>query len=140
MERQIPARVEAVWQLISEPGRWLQWQGTQAQIVPEPGGVHLVNIRGDAFVGGTVFEVVPNKRISFTWGFDVPDHPLPLGSTLVVIDLEPSGEGTLLRLTHQQLPDGFTAVKKGWDHYLDRLVIVGGGGDPGPDPLVGKPT
>ncbi len=140
VERRIAAAPEFVWELVSEPNRWLRWQGVEAEIEARPGGVHRVNIRGDAFAGGEVVEVVPNERISFTWGFEIPDHPLPRGSTLVVIDLIPDGDGTLLRLTQERVPDGFDAVRHGWEHYLDRLVVVAESGDPGPDPNVGKPS
>jgi hypothetical protein len=46
--------------------------------------------------------------------------------------------GTLLRLTQERIPEGFDAVRQGWEHYLDRLVAVAEGRDPGPDPLVGE--
>ncbi|MEX0874050.1 MAG: SRPBCC domain-containing protein [Actinomycetota bacterium] len=140
IERRIAAAPEFVWDFVCKPDRWLEWQGVEADIDPRPGGVHRVNIRGDAFAGGEVIEVVPNRRISFTWGFEIPEHPLPRGSTLVVIDLIPDGDGTLLRLTQERVPDGFEAVRHGWEHYLDRLVIVAEGGALGPDPNVGKPS
>lgn len=140
IERQIAAPPEFVWELVSTPERWLDWQGTEAEITAEPGRPHRVNIRGDAFAGGKVVEVVPNKRISFTWGFEIPGHPLPAGSTLVAIELTPNSDGTLLRLIQERVPDGFDAVKQGWEHYLDRLAVVGAGGDPGPDPNVGRPS
>ena len=137
IERQIAARPETVWEFVSSPDGWLQWQGTAAEISPEPGGAHRVNIRGDAFASGSVVEVAPPRRISFTWGFEKPDHPLPSGSTLVTIELVANGGGTLLRLTQERIPEGFDAVRQGWEHYLDRLVVVAEGLDPGPDPLVG---
>jgi len=140
VERRIAAAPELVWDYVSKPDKWLLWQGVEAEVEARPGGAHRVNIRGDAFAAGEVVEVVPHRRISFTWGFEIPNHPLPSGSTLVVIDLIPDGEGTLLRLTQERVPDGFDAVRDGWEHYLDRLVVVAGGGDPGPDPNVGKPS
>jgi hypothetical protein len=52
------------------------------------------------------------------------------------VDLEPDGDGTLVRLTHRDLPaDAFSAYQAGWEHHLDRLATCGAGGDPGPDPL-----
>lgn len=140
LERHIAAAPEVVWAFVSTPGGWLEWQGTAAEIVAVPGGVHRVNIRGDAFAGGEVVEVIVNRRISFTWGFDLPGHPLPAGSTLVVIDLVPDGDGTLLRLTQERVPDGFEAVGHGWEYYLGRLAVVATGGNPGPDPNVGRPS
>lgn len=136
IERRIGAPPEKVWQFVSSPDRWLAWQGTEAQIDAIPGGVHRVNIKGNGFASGEVVEVVPNERIAFTWGFDTPGHPLPAGSTLVVIELIPESDGasTLLRLTQERVSVAFDAVARGWEHYLDRLVVVAEGGDPGLDP------
>ncbi len=136
IEQRVEAAREVVWRFVSDPARWLSWQGVEAEIDATPGGAHRVNIRGDAFAGGRVVEVVPNERISFTWGFEIPDHPLPAGSTLVTIELIPQGSGTLVRLTHARVPEGFESVAEGWTHYLARLAIVACGGDPGPDPKV----
>jgi hypothetical protein len=55
---------------------------------------------------------------------------------VVEIDLTPQGAGTLLRLTHRDLPPGeVPAHQAGWSHYLERLAVRAGGGDPGPDLL-----
>lgn len=77
---------------------------------------------------------MPDRRIAFTWGFEHPDNPLRPGSTLIEIDLEPDGGGTLLRFRQSAIPDGFDAIARGWTHYLDRLQRVAAGHDPGPDP------
>jgi uncharacterized protein YndB with AHSA1/START domain len=136
IERRIAARPETIWQYVSSPDGWLEWQGTAAQIEPIAGGVHRVNIKGDGFASGEIVEVVPNERIAFTWGFESPGHPIPAGSTLVVIELlpEPDGSATMLRLTQTRVRAIRDAVAHGWEHYLDRLVIVAEAGDPGPDP------
>jgi hypothetical protein len=55
---------------------------------------------------------------------------------VVEVELIPQGDGTLVRLTHRDLPPGeVPAHQAGWSHYLDRLAVCAGGGDPGPDPL-----
>jgi uncharacterized protein YndB with AHSA1/START domain len=54
---------------------------------------------------------------------------------LVEIDLVEQPDGTLLRLTHTGLPSAEQCAGhgEGWAHYLDRLVKVAAGRDPGPD-------
>jgi hypothetical protein len=54
---------------------------------------------------------------------------------LAMIELEPSGDGTLVRLTHSDLvaPPIAELHRQGWEHYLDRLRIRAQGGDPGAD-------
>lgn len=140
VERLVAAPPEVLWELVSTPSGWLSWQGTEADITAEIGGPHRVNIRGDAFAGGSIVEIVPHKRITFTWGFEIEGSPLPAGSTLVRIELIPRGDGTLVRLTQERVPQGFESVQQGWEHYLDRLAVVAAGHDPGPDPNVGLPS
>jgi hypothetical protein len=59
----------------------------------------------------------------------------PPGASTVEIELEPSGDGTLLRFRHYGLPSAESARSHahGWDHYLQRLVVAGRGDDPGED-------
>jgi uncharacterized protein YndB with AHSA1/START domain len=134
VERWIDAPPEVVFSFLTDAERWIQWQGTEADLDPRPGGVFQVNVRGDGFTGGEFVAVEPSSRVAFTWGFERPGHPLPRGSTLVEIDLTPERGGTHLRLTHRRLPPGFDAVRRGWEHYADRLRLVAAGHDPGPDP------
>ena len=82
---------------------------------------------------GEFVELVPDRRVVFTWGW-VDQAGIPPGSTLVEIDLEPADEGTLVRLTHRQLPpDQADLHAAGWQHYVGRLAQVAAGLDPGSD-------
>ncbi len=93
-----------------------------------------MNITGDGFASGSFVEVIPHRRVVFTWGFEHPNHPIPPGSTLIEIDLEPVADGTLLRFRQSAVPTGFEVVATGWNHYLNRLQAAAIGTDPGPDP------
>lgn len=100
-----------------------------------PGGALRVNVTGDGFDAGSFEEVVPGRRIAFTWGWEAPGHPVPPGSSRVEIELIPEGHGTRLRLTHTVGAAGFgDKVEAGWSHYAARLEAAAGGGDAGPDP------
>jgi uncharacterized protein YndB with AHSA1/START domain len=101
-----------------------------------PGGIWRVNITGQAYASGQVKEVVENERIVFTWGWEHHDMPVPPGSSTVAIELVPDGDGTLIRLTHSDLPpDSIEIHREGWESYLSRLAAVAEGRDPGLDPL-----
>ena len=81
------------------------------------------------------------RRIVFSWGWELPDNPMPPGSSTVEIELEPDGpdgSATIVRLTHRGLPVPPLREQHrlGWEHYLERLAEVAAGGDPGPDPWV----
>ncbi len=130
----IRASPATVFEYLTDPDKMVEWMGTEAVLQPVPGGEYRVMCGGVNPGAGEFVEVVPNERVVFTFGWDVPDHPIPAGSTIVEITLVPVGDSTLLRLVHRGLPDdAIDDHVKGWDYYLNRLVQVCDGDDPGPD-------
>jgi uncharacterized protein YndB with AHSA1/START domain len=131
VERRVPVSPERVFAYFTDARKWMAWQGVEAQIELVPGGVWRVNVTGDGFASGHVVEVVENKRVVFTWGWE-QGPPVPPGSTRVAIELVPDGDGTLIRLTHSDLPpDQIEIHRYGWEHYLPRLAAVSEGREPG---------
>jgi uncharacterized protein YndB with AHSA1/START domain len=137
VERQvrIAARPDTVFRFLIDPDRMLRWMGSGVALDPRPGGIYRVDVNGRDVARGEFVEVVPPSRVVFTFGWE-GGGPLPPGSTTVEISLEPDGEGTIVRLRHSGLPrEAREQHAQGWEHYLGRLAIAVGGGDPGPDPL-----
>ena len=133
VERRVPVPPERVFAYFTDADKWMAWQGTEAEIELVPGGVWRVNVTGDGFASGRVLEVVENKRVVFTWGWE-QGPPVPPGSTRVVIELVPDGRGTLIRLTHSGLPpDQIEVHRYGWEHFVPRLAAVSHGRVPGPN-------
>jgi uncharacterized protein YndB with AHSA1/START domain len=133
VERRVAVPPERVFAYFTDSAKWTTWQGTEAEIELRPGGIWRVNVTGDGFASGQVVEVVPNRRVVFTWGWE-QNSPVPPGSTTVTIDLVPDGDGTTIRLTHTGLPpDQADLHRAGWDHYTARLAAVVEGRDPGPN-------
>jgi uncharacterized protein YndB with AHSA1/START domain len=131
----IDATPETIFPLLTTVEGHLRWEGTEAEIDARPGGVYRVVVAGEYVGLGEYVEVVPNERVVFTFGWDMPDNPIRPGSTRVEITLVPEGQKTRLRLVHSGLPDA-DAVEmhgQGWGHYLERLAVVGGGGTVPPD-------
>jgi uncharacterized protein YndB with AHSA1/START domain len=130
-----PARV---YELLTDAALLVEWMAPRADLDPRPGGaLTWTHLNGDSVVGAFV-ELVPNRRIVFTYGWDRDDVRIPPGSTTVEIDLRPSGGGTELHLVHRGLAGPMAdAHSGGWDNYLARLAAVAEGRDPGPDPLAG---
>jgi uncharacterized protein YndB with AHSA1/START domain len=135
VQRTIKARPATVFSFFTDRGRWLSWQGVTAEIDPRPGGLFRMNVRGDGWASGRFIAVEPHRRIVFTWGWEGDNSPVPPGSSTVEITLEPDNDnGTRLTLVHSGLPlPALDTHRDGWNHYLDRLAIRAGGGDPGPD-------
>lgn len=136
IERRVQASPKTIFAFFTDRERWMRWQGVDASIDARPGGVFRVNVRGDGYASGEFLEVVPDRRVVFTWGWETPGSPVPPGSTVVEIDLLPEGEATVVRLTHRDLPDdAYEIHRHGWSNYVGRLATVAEGGDPGPDPM-----
>lgn len=137
VERRVAAPPEKVFAYFTDPQRWMAWQGTEAEIELAPGGIWRVNVTGDGFASGRVVEVVENERVVFTWGWE-QGPPLEPGSTTVVIELVPEADGTLIRLTHKDLPADMVEIHRhGWEHYVSRLAAVADDRDPGPNTVGG---
>lgn len=133
VERHVSVPPEKVFTYFTDADKWLAWQGTEAEIELVEGGAWKVNVTGDGFASGRVVEIVMNERIVFTWGWE-QGPPVPPGSTTVAIELVPDGDGTLIRLTHSDLPpDQIEIHRHGWEHYMSRLAAVGEGRSPGPN-------
>ena len=130
----IAARPETVFRLLTDPNEWVRWKGKIAQLEPRPGGMFHVDFQNDKdVVDGRFVEVIPSRRVVFTWGWQ-GSQTVPPGSSTVEIDLEPDGEGTRLRLVHRGLPEGALASHtEGWDYFLPRLVSVAEGQGMGSD-------
>jgi uncharacterized protein YndB with AHSA1/START domain len=138
LEREIvvDATPATIFPFLSEREQLLKWIGTDADIDPRPGGVYKVLVGGKHPSLGEFVEVVPDRKVAFTFGWDEPGHPIPAGSTRIEISLVPEGEKTRIRLVHSGLPaDAVADHTQGWEHYLDRLATAVGGDDPGPDIL-----
>ncbi len=143
-EVEIAASPETVWELLVDPEKTSTWWGRAASFDPRPGGKFLLEVTAASTARGEFTEIDPPRRLAFTWGWEkggAGPELVPPGSSSVVIELVPTDTGTLLRLVHWGLPSAETVTShgQGWDHYLGRLKVAGGGGDPGPDPWLAGP-
>ena len=122
----IAASPETVFRFFVEPAFMALWFGQQHRLDPRPGGIFRVEVSAGNFARGTYTEVIPHRRIAFTWGREGRTDLLP-GRSLVEIELVPKEGGTLLRLRHSGLPKTaeapFTPEDHGrrWANYLVRL-------------------
>ena len=134
----IDAPPERVFELLTDAELLIEWMAPEAELDARVGGqIRWTHLEGDSVIGNFV-ELVPARRVVFTFGWDRPDVAVPPGSTTVEIDLRPARGGTQLRLVHRGLSGPMAdAHAGGWTNYLTRLAFVAEGRDPGPDPLAG---
>ena len=139
-EVSIAARPETVWEFLVDPVKAIQWMGISASLEPRPGGKYHVEVIPGHTAIGEFTEVVPHRRLAFKWGWQGSEQ-VPPGSSTVVFELIAKGPGTLLRLTHRDLPNADAAAShaRGWNHYLDRIAAIAAGYDPGVDPWIADP-
>ncbi len=132
----VDAPPEHVYRLLIEAESLMEWMAPQARSDPRPGGeLTWTHQAGDRVVGRFI-DLVPARRVVFSFGWDRPDIEVPEGSTVVEIDLTPHRGGTLLRLVHRGLDGPMAdAHDGGWTNYLGRLAALAEGRDPGPDAL-----
>jgi uncharacterized protein YndB with AHSA1/START domain len=140
----IAAAPETVWEFLVDPDKMTRWMGMQAELDPRPGGGYRCAVIPGHTAAGEVVEVEPPHRLVFTWGWEASggeENPVPPGSSTIEIELTRDGDGTSLRFVHRDLPSTESAESHahGWDHYLERLGTIAGGGDPGEDPWLTQP-
>ena len=124
-----PARVYAAW---TNPAELKEWFG--------PKNVRTLGITADVRVGGKYrwdvvtqegenwaafgeyCELVPEKKIVFTWQWD-DDEAWKSHTSIVTVELFDRGGGTELRLKHEQLPTEESRDRhgEGWSSLLGRL-------------------
>lgn len=130
----VAASAETIFEFLTIPEKYVQWEGTEAELDPRPGGVYRVLVAGEYQAAGEFVEVVPNEKVLFTFGWEQEGNPITPGSTTVEVTLHPEGDKTLVRVVHRGLPEEAVADhEQGWDHYLARLGVVATGSDAGPD-------
>lgn len=136
-ETQIAAPPATVFAFLTDPEKIISWMSAEATTEAYPGGLYLLKgVGGDhaRVARGAFREVVPVHRLAYTFGWE-GGQEVPPGSSLIEIDLIERNGGTLLRMTHSGLPNEAQCAShnRGWAHYLDRLTIAAGGGNPGID-------
>jgi uncharacterized protein YndB with AHSA1/START domain len=112
---------EKVWRAWTDPQALKLWFGP-AEIVSVPvseidlrvGGrfrVVMLEANGERHeVGGVYREIVPNRKLVFSWAW----HSTPERESRVTVLIEPAGRGADLELRHEQFFD--EAAREGHEH------------------------
>ena len=132
IKRFINAPRSRVYQAWTDPAQLKQWWGpenvetrnfvTDARI----GGKYrwdLVNQEGEEMsVFGEYRELVPGKKIVFTWKWD-DDENWEEHDSVVTVEFSDRDGGTEVRLVHEKLPseDSRDRHNEGWNSVLGRL-------------------
>ena len=137
-EIHIDASPEVVFDVVSSPEHLREWWPDEAEYPAVPGGAGRIGFQDPsqgrtAWVPFTVVDAAPPRLFSFRWTHAEGETAAPGNSFLVVLELEPAGEGTLLRMTESGFRErGWDEAKvaaeyadhvNGWDFFLPRLPV-----------------
>jgi uncharacterized protein YndB with AHSA1/START domain len=121
----IAASPETIFPFLVDPLLMAHWIGLKHTLEPRTGGVFDVQVGQDHRARGVFTEVVPHRRVAFTWGWESKDPSLASlkpGESLVEIELQPREGGTLVRLRHSRLPKDTSEIHGDrWSYYLGKL-------------------
>ncbi|WP_427131206.1 TIGR03086 family metal-binding protein [Pseudarthrobacter sp. S9] len=135
----IPVDPDVAFALITEPERLRRWKAVAARVDLRIGGEYRLTVTPGHSAMGTFTEIEPGKRIVYTWGWE-GDGQLPPGASTVTVNLEAVDGGTTVQLIHEGLtPEQEAGHAEGWNHFLERLVLLATSGDAGPDGWVAAP-
>ena len=118
----IAAPVEVVWAHLTTAEGLVRWVGPRATADPTPGGALRWTHPNRATVVGRFVELVPHRRLVFTYGWEDGRFGVPPESTTVEIDLTEEDGATTLRLVHHGLPSATVPDHQhGWAYFLGEL-------------------
>jgi uncharacterized protein YndB with AHSA1/START domain len=131
LNRHYPVAPEKVWRAWTDPQAVKRWWGptpgepvSLAELDVRVGGRFRIVFGGpDGKLhecAGTYKEVVPNKKLVFTWSWP---NSTPERVSVVTIEFRATGKGTDLLFKHEQLFDEAArdGHKRGWTGALDKL-------------------
>jgi len=128
LRRTVAATPEDVFAAFTDPATMQRWMGPGdvACIAVEANAVaggryriHMRSEHGDHVAFGEYSEVVPGRRLVFTWSWASGS----VRNTRVTVRFTPAPDGTEIELVHEKLPEQDAADKHatGWSASLDKL-------------------
>lgn len=129
IEQKVNASAEKVWKALTDINEMKIWYFDIPDFIPEEGAVFNFYEPGDEkkyHHQTEILEIIPEKKLKHTWFYpEFSDQ-----KTIVTWELEPQGESTWIRLTHENI-DGFNdlgenfsekAFKEGWTQLTEQSL------------------
>jgi len=136
IQRRLDASVDRVFQAWSDPKQMERWffaghKSCKATNDFRVGGGYRVEMIGSEsganhVHSGTYKTIEPNRKIAFTWSSHIVED------TLVTLTFAEDGQGTVMTLHHELLPDAeaHRLHNMGWNACLDNLDALVAQGTP----------
>lgn len=131
IKHRFKATPEKVYQAWIDPAKMSRWLGPPNVIKVHTttdvrvGGRYTIQMivpDDEHNVGGVYREIVPNRKLVFTWAW----RSTPERESLVTVTFTPDGDGTLLTLHHEQFFDEAARDRheQGWKVIVPRLETL----------------
>lgn len=119
----VRASPATVFSFFVESERFATWWGVGSHLEAREGGEVRIELPGPTRIGGRVESVGPGLRLVFTYGYEDPAKPIPVGGSRVRIAIEPHTHGASLQFRHEVAS---VAVREshaqGWRYHLSVLA------------------
>lgn len=99
----IDAPPEVVYGFFVDPAALVRWQGERASVEARVGGQYRIGLGTGETVVGRFLELVPSRRLVFTWAVAIEGRETGPPTT-VVVTLATQGLGTAVRIVHSPEP------------------------------------
>src|SRR5204863_8396082 len=97
----VEAPPDEVFRWFVEPELLVEWIGIRAELEPRPGGSFRFEITPGQWCSGRYLELVPGRRLVFTWGWDSGALPVTPGCSTLEVGLHAHERGTGVGLVHR---------------------------------------
>ena len=125
----VDASPEVVFKALTDEKELVQWMPSEAKMDARLGGEfefkYHWSARGlDTVLRGKILELVPNKRISYTWNAETTEHEKRITGAVVTWTLESLSDGkTRVTLVQSGVVKQFREdAEKGWIFFMGRLA------------------
>ena len=139
---EVDAPPDAVFRALTDEKELVQWMPTEAKMEPRGGGAirfrfHWEARNVDTEVVGTIKELIPGRKLSYTWAAIMrsdrdPSKMDDAPTALVTWSLEELPRGrTRVTLVQQGFDERFRQDgESGWEHFLSQLKKHNSGSGP----------
>jgi len=104
LRRRIAAQPPTVYSFFLDSDRFTRWMGQGSSLSPNAGGEVRVAYPNGDIAAGKVVQLLPDKRVAFTWGYEGGAHGLQPGVSRVLIEFTESEGDTVVTLRHDGFP------------------------------------
>ena len=126
VEREFPHPPEKLWRALTQPHLLQEWL-MRNDFAAEKGHQFRLNGEWGGTIDCEVLDIIPNRRLSYSWNF-VNDDPAFALQSIVTFTLAPTSTGTQLRMEQSGFrsdqTQAFGGARAGWPQFFGKLELL----------------